>query len=137
MGKVISLKLNKREERIVRRLNQEGITNSDLLRSALWHYFEPADYSADSIKKSSYYDKSDIANGSLYSLKEEVSQLRENHDKIQEEFSREIDILREHISQSTPVTQYTKSNDLTPREKYVMAVHDNIDNVLKKKESRY
>jgi hypothetical protein len=137
MGKVISLKLNKREERIVRRLNQEGITNSDLLRSALWHYFEPVDYSADSIKKSSYYDRSDISNGSLYSLKEEVSKLRENHDKIQEEFSRELDRLRGHLSQSTPVTQLTKTSGLTPREQYVMDVHDNIDNVLKKKESSY
>jgi len=134
MGKVISLKLTKQEERIVRRLNAEGITNSELLRAALWDYFEPTDYSKNPVAESSSYNRSEIANNSLYTLKEEVSQLRENHDKIQEEFSKELDRLRTHLSQPTPVIKLTRNEEVTPREQYVMDIHKNIDDILKRKE---
>ena len=40
MGKTIALKLTKKEEKIVSQWNKRGLTNSDLLRSALRHYVE-------------------------------------------------------------------------------------------------
>jgi len=43
MGKTISMKLNKREEIIVSKLNNNGISNSELIRTALWNYFNNID----------------------------------------------------------------------------------------------
>lgn len=134
MGKVISLKLTKKEERIITRLNQEGITNSDLLRSALWHYFKPMDHTTYLRENYLFHDKDKISDDLLYSLKREISLLRENHDKIQEDFSQELDRLREHLYHGTPVIESTTIKELTPREQYVFDIHKNIDEILSKKE---
>ena len=48
MGKVISLKLNAEEEKIVNQLRTKGVTPSDLIRDALWQYFGKNDISATS-----------------------------------------------------------------------------------------
>jgi len=40
MGKTIALKLSKKEELLIAEWNEKGLTNSDILRSALRHYFE-------------------------------------------------------------------------------------------------
>ena len=40
MGKTIALKLSKKEEQIITQFNKKGMTNSDLLRSALRLYVQ-------------------------------------------------------------------------------------------------
>lgn len=40
MGKTIALKLSKKEEQLITQCNEKGMTNSDLLWSALRHYFQ-------------------------------------------------------------------------------------------------
>jgi|GEM_PF-3906670 len=47
MGKVISLKLNAEEEKIVNQLRKKGVTPSSLIRDALWQYFGKNDIASD------------------------------------------------------------------------------------------
>ena len=47
MGKVISLKLNAEEEKIVNQLRKKGVTPSNLIRDALWKYFDNNKLSAN------------------------------------------------------------------------------------------
>ena len=131
MGKVISLKLNKREERIVRRLNQEGITNSDLLRAALWDYFNPSGEkdslneeitTKDDEDKQFFYD-------TLYRLNTEINSLREENTKLKEEFSEEISRLNDQIYNGSSVL-YSKKENNTDREQYAYDIRKNIDDLL-------
>jgi len=135
MGKVISLKLTRQEERIVKRLNQEGITNSELLRSALWDYFKP---SGESLNKADYLDEATSAKDdedkqffydSLYRLNNEVNFLREENKKVKEELSGEISLLKDQISDESYVF-YSKEEHFDPREKYAFDIRKNIDKLL-------
>ncbi len=47
MGKVISLKLNAEEEKLVNQLRKKGVTPSNLIRNALWQYFGNNNLSTD------------------------------------------------------------------------------------------
>lgn len=53
MGKVISLKLNAEEEKIVNQLRKKGVTPSTLIRDALWQYFGKNDIASDAEMPSS------------------------------------------------------------------------------------
>lgn len=135
MGKVISLKLTKQEERIVRRLNQEGITNSDLLRSALWDYFNPQGDSSnkpvsldDEVTSKDEADKQFFYE-TLYQLNTEVNFLREQNTKLKEEFSDEISRLKEQIFDDSTMF-YSKKEEISPREQYVFDIRKNIDELI-------
>ena len=77
-----------------------------------------------------YRNNSELIFRKQYSLKES----KDACDKIQEDFSRELDRLREHLYQGTPVIESTTIKELTPREQYVFDIHKNIDEILSKKE---
>jgi len=128
MGKVISLKLNKREKRIIERLNQEGITNSDLIRNALWYYFtsvNESDNEVDAFNEESLYQ-------SLHHLKDEVNFLREQNSKIKYEFSEEIKRLKNKLGKDSLIIDL-KEDDISPREQYASDIRKNIDKILKKR----
>ncbi len=138
MGKVISLKLNKREKRIVSKLNQEGITNSYLIRTALWHYFKSVSKDTDNVN---YLEKTaepkddkdkDFFYETLYNLNKEVKLLREENNRIKEEFSEEINNLREQIDDNTNL-MYSKRKEPVNQEKYSFDIRKNIDEILSNK----
>lgn len=139
MGKVISLKLTKQEERIVRRLNKEGVTNSELLRAALWDYFNPSKKTPvkeekntntlDEEIKSKYEQDKQFFYDTLYRLNNEVTFLRKQNTELKEEFSEEITRLRKQMSGDNK-SFYPKRSETNSGEKYKFDVRKDIDDLL-------
>ena len=137
MGKVISLKLTKKEERIVKRLNKEGITNSELLRNALWDYFSPSEKTpvkeeTDNLNeeiKSKYEQDKQFFYDTLYRLNNEVTFLRKQNTELKEEFSEEITRLKKQMSVD-PNSFYPKIEEKNSGEKYKFDVRKDIDDLL-------
>lgn len=90
MGKTISLKLTEREQQVIVKLNEQGISKSDLLRNALHQYIAsiPEFASTDNqIKNVFVNDKEEriFVSESFKELKQEMQQLREQMKKTQKQ----------------------------------------------------
>jgi gas vesicle protein len=85
MGKTIALKLSKKEEQIITQFNKKGMTNSDLLRSALRHYVQnmPEFSSEDAQMKNIFVKQETIQSDFSDSVKELKSELQVLHEQLQ------------------------------------------------------
>lgn len=138
MGKVISLKLKKKEERIINRLNQEGITNSDLMREALWYYFTTINDDVNPNINPVYREENDkFFHENILRLKNEVNILREENNKIQKVFQEEIKNIYKLFDKDLPAVNLTKKEPFIGKEKHFSDFHAQIDEFLRKKETQY
>ena len=125
MGKTIALKLSEKEQQIVAEINKEGMTNSDLLRTALRHYFEILDRT-DRLQEPGkrILELEDIESPMIHDyvehLKEEVRELREQNMKLQ----------RQIYQMCLNTEQKTKETITEPNEN-TSDVHEQIDDFLK------
>ncbi len=78
MGKTIALKLSKREEQIIAQFNEKGMTNSELLRSALRQYVQnmPEFSSDDALIKNIFVKQEDVQTDFFDSVKELKSDMQ-------------------------------------------------------------
>ena len=145
MGKAIALKLTDKEERIVNQLNQQGITHSELLRDALWHYFDSPGHPVNQTKQEKI-NPLELETVNLMTrdyikhLEDEVHHLREQNRKLQEQLGGEITRLHGQIYRFSVM----KANNETPRQtsihREIKSVTDRsseIDNFLKKNQKKY
>lgn len=165
MVKVISLKLTAKEERIVNLLNKEGITNSDLLRTALWYYFKTADQSKKPTeKKLVKNEENSPINSSLPTimlnlsendeiklkekkseiiliydyinfLKNEIDQLRKQNDNSQKQISKETFNLPENEYLRQINNNLKEKLPIFEHMKSSSIIHYEIDDLLKKRDN--
>lgn len=137
MAKVISLKLTDKEERIINELNEGGISNSELIRDALWHYFRTIDNEVNQKVNLVSPERNDkFFYDYIFRLKNEVSELRQENNKIQNAFHEEIKNIHKFFDEGLPAINLTK-NELIPRlENDLFDVHNAIDEFLRKKETK-
>ena len=151
MGKVISLKLTAKEERIITRLNQAGISYSELIRDALWHYFRtvdkkinqvnqlvnPVDQKVNQVNQKVNYPPKQIYENTLYDyifcLKNETKELREENNKLQKNLQYEIENIHKLYSKSSCLINQSKIEQTIEGENDFSDVHDAIDEFLKKR----
>ena len=130
MGKTIAVKISEREQQIIAELNKEGMTNSDLLRTALRHYFEVlhrTDLLQEPGKRTVDIDgiENPMIRDYIEYLKNEVRDLREQNTNLQQQiyyFSENDEKVQKEIIEEKP----------TPS----VNVHDQIDEFLKRQYRR-
>lgn len=140
MGKAIALKLTEKEERIVNQLNQQGITHSELLRDALWHYFNSTGQPVNQIQleKVSLGEPepvNQVTHDYIKHLEDEVSHLREENRKLQEQIGGEITRLHGQIYRFSTMkanNELSRQNPTNRETKPASDIHSDIDNFLKK-----
>ena len=143
MGRAIALKLTDKEERIVNQLNQQGITHSELLRDALWHYFNSTGQPVNQLQTEKVNlgrpePVNQVTHDYIMHLEEEIRHLRDQNHKLQEQLGGEITRLHGQIYRFSTMKINNEPSRQTPihREvKSVSDIHSDIDNFLKK-ESR-
>jgi len=137
MGKAIALKLTDKEERIVNQLNQEGITHSELLRDALWHYFGSVNQSVNPVQHekvnlSERETVNPIIRNYIEHLEDEIQHLREQNARLQEQIGGEITRLHGQIYRFSANREASKQISTPKDAKLVSDVHSDIDSFLKK-----
>jgi hypothetical protein len=145
LGKVIALKLTDKEERIINKLNEEGISNSELIRDALWYYFRtvnddmnpqvnPVNQKVNPEVNHSSQEKNDkIFYEYIFRLKNEINQLREESNKFQKNFQEEIRNIHSLFDEGLSAVNLTKKEPIIRKENDFYDVHNAIDEFLRKK----
>ena len=137
MGRTIALKLTDREERIVNRLNRAGISNSELLRDALWKYFKDISEDDETIQAPSIHQptgtSSPVLQEYITHLKEEIHELRDQNQDFQKQIGEEISRLHTQLYRisTTPETTKTTPSPEKPNPDF----HRDIDDFLIKREN--
>jgi len=151
LGKVISLKLTAKEKRIITRLNQAGISNSELIRDALWHYFRTVKQEVNQVNQKvnqvnqkvnqvnhkinhsphQRYDKTIY--DYIFCLKNEINQLREENNRLQKDLQDEIDNIHKLYKRDLSVVNLSKNEQTIKKENNISDVHEAIDKFLKKR----
>jgi hypothetical protein len=113
MGKTIALKLSENENQIITQLNNQGVCNSDLLRSALRQYFESLQNSLSQEQQGK--NMSDIHQVAerpqadlLCVMKNEIRALQEQIKHDREQTEKHIKSLESQLVQATHHTFPTK-----------------------------
>jgi len=140
MGKAIALKLTEKEERIVNQLNQQGVTHSELLRDALWNYFNSSVRPVNQAPPEKVnLDKpeqpvSRVTHDYIKHLEEEIRHLRDQNRKLQEQLGGEITRLHGQIYRfsSMKINSDTSRQTSSKQERPISDIHSDIDNFLKK-----
>jgi hypothetical protein len=135
MGKTIALKLSKKEEKIVSQWNKKGLTNSDLLRTALRHYVENiCDVSSEDPWIKDIFVK---RNHSSVDFSEALKELTKQMQALKEELTMsqqqlENELKRVHRQVSLLTTDIPTSEHLPGSVKFdtLHAVHQQIDELL-------
>src|SRR4030042_945308 len=101
MGRTIAMKLTDKEERIVNRLNRAGVSNSELLRDALWQYFKTITDEEDLPETHTVHQPggtiSPVAQEYITHLKDEIQQLRDQNISFQRQIGEEISRLHHQL----------------------------------------
>lgn len=148
MGRTISLKLTDKEERIVSQLNRQGISNSELLRDALWQYFEAGNsLSHHTVELRQTPIQTDVPTTEpvvqdyIKHLKDEIQQLRDQNQKFQTQIGEEFSRLHGQlfrISRTNDPSRLILPNRRTPEPPTPQfhQTHQVIDEFLKKRDEK-
>jgi hypothetical protein len=137
MGKTIALKLSKKEEQIITQCKKKGMTNSELLRTALRHYFQDiCDSSSDDTQMKDIFvkqnnpqiDFSDL----VKELKLEMQVLQEQLKNIQKQVESDSQTLQRQLH--LLMVTAPRSQDIPVSVKFDMVgdVHQQVDEFLYK-----
>lgn len=162
MGKTIALKLTKQEAQIVDHFNKKGISNSEILRDAFWHYLKTINFPI----KQQHQPKKDtpqrqttqssnqhqqliqtpeddqqtlntpLTQDYIQHLKNEIAQLRDQNIQFQLQLDREITRLHGQIYQLYSNIEPQKQNNTATNEDTHTDIHQDIDSFLYKKSKK-
>lgn len=140
MGRTIAMKLTDKEERIINKLNRAGITNSEILRDALWQYFktisEETTMEHPSLPRPEQ-NMSPLIQEYITHLKEEIQELRTQNIHFQRQIGEEISRLHGQLYR---VSRKGEETRLTPSNQTIQEndtdVHSDIDELLFKKDTK-
>ncbi|MBN2599266.1 MAG: hypothetical protein JXA75_01895 [Candidatus Thermoplasmatota archaeon] len=135
MGKTIALKLTKKEEKIVSQWNQKGLTNSDLLRTALRHYVENiCDVSSEDPLMKDIFVKQNHSSidfsKALNELTVQMQALKEQVKMSQQQVENELKRVQRQVSLLTTDTPTSEQLSGSVKFDTLHAVHQQIDELL-------
>ena len=138
MGRTIALKLSPTEEQIVRQLNKQGMTNSELLRNALRQYFEylhqTTALGASEKPDSEVHDNRGIVfQDSLRNIINEVEEIRNSLQKTQEEMYHETEKIHQTLSELCIDATVTQTTSSLLKNEMFQDIHDEVDNFLEQR----
>ncbi len=135
MGRTIALKLSPKEEQIVRQLNKQGMTNSELLRNALRQYFEflhqtTGLIAAENTTLGSHEEVGVVFEDSLRNIINDVEEIRSSLQKTQDEMHHETERIQQTLSELWVDTAVTQGSPPVPKTEMFKDVHEEIDSFL-------
>lgn len=135
MGKTIALKLSKKEEQIITQFNKKGMTNSDLLRSALRHYVQniPEFSSEDTQMKNIFVKQETIQSDffdSVKELKSELQVLQGQLERTQKQVESEIKTLQRQLYLLTATTSSARQSCSSVKIDIARDIHQQVDEFL-------
>lgn len=135
MGKTIALKLTKKEEKIVSQWNKKGLTNSDLLRTALRHYVENiCDVSLEDPLMKDIFVKQNHSSidfsKALRELTVQMHALKEQVKMSQQQVENELKRVHRQVSLLTTDTPTSEQLPDSVKFETLHAVHQQIDELL-------
>jgi hypothetical protein len=110
MGKTIALKLSRKEEQVIAQFNKSGMTNSDVLRSALRLYIQNTPvFSSDAAQMKEVFVKQEKIRSdfidSVEELKSEMQVLQGQLESTQKQVETEMKTLQRQLFLLTTVTK--------------------------------
>jgi hypothetical protein len=141
MHRTIALKLSEEEDQIVTQLNKKGVSNSELLRTALRQYFElihESPFQDDQLKSSLHTEEHTNMgfNDSFKGLKQEMQELREQLKKTQVQVESDVMILKRQMYQQPIASQIFKQISAPVKVKAISDIHHEVDEFLKRRSQR-
>ena len=136
MGKTIALKLSKKDEQVISQLNKMGMTNSDVLRSALRLYVQstPEFFSDDGQIKEVFVKqeqiRSDIVD-SVEELKKEMQGLQDQMERTQRLVENEMKSLQRQFFLLTAEASSAEQGFSSVKFDIACDIHQEIDAFLK------
>jgi hypothetical protein len=135
MGKTIALKLSKKEEQIITQFNKKGMTNSDLLRSALRHYVQniPEFSSEDAQMKNIFVKQETIQSDffdSVKELKSEMQVLQGQLERTQKQVESEMKTLQRQLYLLTATTSSSEQGCSSVKIDIARDIHQQVDKFL-------
>ncbi len=141
MGKTIALKITEKEDQIIQQLNRQGITNSELLRTALRQYFRHLyESTSQHLQEAGVVEVDEHSippiQDSLEEVKEELIELREQTKRTKEQIERDILNLHKQLSQLAQTSQVTTQRRDPFKDTFENDIHDEVDEFLKKRSNQ-
>ena len=135
MGKTIALKLSKKEEQIIIQFNKKGMTNSDLLRSALRHYVQniPEFSSQDAQMKNIFVKQETVQSDffdSVKELKSELQVLQGHLERTQKQVESEMKTLQRQLYLLTAATSGSGQSCSSVKIDIARDIHQQVDEFL-------
>jgi len=137
MGRTIALKLSQKEEQIVRQLNKQGMTNSELLRNALRQYFEFLHQTTGLIATGNTTtsgvgdDAGVVFQDSLRNIINDVEEIRSSLQKTQEEMHHETERIQQTLSELCIDAAVSQDSSSPLKTEMFRDVHEEIDTFLR------
>src|SRR4030042_916556 len=136
MGKTIALKLSKREEQVIAQFNKQGMTNSELLRSALRQYVQnmPEFSSDDALIKNIFVKQEDVQTDffdSVEELKSDMQGLQEQLVNTQKKVESEMKTLQRQFYLLTAASS-SQEDPSSVKLDIARDIHQQVDEFLYK-----
>jgi hypothetical protein len=141
MGKTIALKLSKKEEQIITQFNKKGMTNSELLRSALRQYVQNIpEFSSDNAEMKTIFVKQENVQtdffDSVKELKLEMHVLQEQLEKTQKQVENEMKTLQRQLRLFTVTVPSSEQSVSSMKIDIAGDIHQQVDEFLCKQSQR-
>jgi len=135
MGKTIALKLSKKEEQIITQFNKMGMTNSDLLRSALRVYVQNTpEFSSEDVQMKNIFVKQETVQSdffdSVVQLKSELQVLQGQLERTQKQVESEMKTLQRQLYLLTATTSSTEQSCSSVKIDIARDIHQQVDEFL-------
>jgi hypothetical protein len=137
MGKTIALKLTKKEEQFISQINSKGMTNSELLRSALHEYVQNMqEFSSDGTQMRNIFVKQENVSADFFDavqqLKNDMKTVQSQLESLQKQVESDVQTLQSQLvllSSNAPRLQQGFSS---MKKDIVHEVHQQVDEFLSK-----
>jgi hypothetical protein len=141
MGKTIALKLSKKEEQIITQFNKKGMTNSELLRSALRQYVQNMpEFSSDNAEMKTIFVKQENVQtdffDSVKELKLEMHVLQEQLEKTQKQVESEMKTLQRQLCLFTVTVPSSEQSVSSMKIDIAGDIHQQVDEFLCKQSQK-
>ena len=139
MGKTIALKLTHQEEQVVHEFNNLGVSNSELLRNALWMFLESKKQTFTQgeqpiLDQSHSLTQIDpLIQDYIRYLKEENEELHEENNVLHQQLRESITAISQKISRISTDIEHSQGIMDHCNEEPLQNIHDRIDAVLDKR----
>jgi hypothetical protein len=135
MGKTIALKLTKKEEQIITQFNKKGMTNSDLLRSALRYYVQNIpEFSSEHPEMKNIFVKQETIQSDFFDsvkeLKSELQVLQGQLERTQKQVESEMKTLQRQLYLLTVPTSQSEQSCSSVKFDIARDIHQEVDEFL-------